>query len=233
MNTAMLNKIQFDQIREQVAHYVLGNHTKERLDATLPSSNLATVSNWQQETKEARFILDSGQHVPSWGLRGSMRFSKKIAKGLILTPNELSTFSAHVAQIATILRHTGRNTLILLDELGSGTEPGEGAALAIAVMESLYRMGGLIVATTHYAEIKNFAERHADFIPAAMAFDNETLTPKYQLQLGQVGASQALWIARKMQITPAVVQRAAHYINHADYQLDKIEFKNITQKKVH
>lgn len=91
-------------------------------------------------------------------------------------------------------------------------------------------MGGLIVATTHYTEIKNFAERHADFIPAAMAFDNETLTPKYQLQLGQVGASQALWIARKMQITPAIVQRAAHYINHADYQLDKIEFKNITQK---
>lgn len=83
-------------------------------------------------------------------------------------------------------------------------------------------MGGLIVATTYYTEIKNFAERHADFIPAAMAFDNETLTPKYQLQLGQVGASQALWIARKMQITPAIVQRAAHYINHADYQLDKI-----------
>lgn len=138
--------------------------------------------------------------------------------------NELSTFSGHVAQIAEILNHTKRNSLILLDELGSGTEPGEGAALAIAVMEEMYKAGGLILATTHYAEIKNFAQEHEDFIPAAMAFDNETLTPKYQLQLGQVGASQALWIARKMQIKPSVIARADRYIHNHDYQLQKIDF---------
>lgn len=109
MNTAMLNKIQFDQIREQVAHYVLGNHTKERLDATLPSSNLATVSNLQQETKEARFILDSGQHVPFMGIKRIDALFKKIAKGLILTPNELLEFADFIRSGQLISRFFLKN----------------------------------------------------------------------------------------------------------------------------
>ena len=67
--------------------------------------------------------------------------------------------------------------------------------------------GALVVATTHYGEIKRFAQEHDDFVPAAMAFDRETLTPKYQLKIGEVGDSQALWIARKMKMEPQLIER--------------------------
>ena len=79
--------------------------------------------------------------------------------------------------------------------------------MAIAILEDLYRKGALIVATTHYGEIKNFTKKHADFTPAAMKFDRETLTPKYVLQVGEVGDSQALWIAQKMRLPKALIQR--------------------------
>lgn len=86
--------------------------------------------------------------------------------------------------------------MILLDELGSGTEPNEGAALAIAIMEEFYQKGSILITTTHYGEIKRFAEQHPDFITAAMDFDAEHLTPKYRLLIGQTGESNALWIAK-------------------------------------
>lgn len=111
--------------------------------------------------------------------------------------NALSTFSGHMQNISEILRKTHKNSLILLDELGSGTEPNEGAALAIAIMEEFYQKGSILITTTHYGEIKRFAEQHPDFITAAMDFDAEHLTPKYRLLIGQTGESNALWIAKK------------------------------------
>ncbi|KRM71450.1 endonuclease MutS2 [Lacticaseibacillus brantae] len=138
--------------------------------------------------------------------------------------NALSTFSGHMHNVAGILSQAGRNTLVLLDEIGSGTEPNEGAALAIAIMETLYSQGALIMATTHYGEIKRFAEAHADFIPAAMAFDQETLMPKYQLKLGVTGDSQALWIARKMKMSTQLLRRAEKYLHTKDYQVTKQDF---------
>jgi len=138
--------------------------------------------------------------------------------------NALSTFSGHMHNVAGILSQAGRNTLVLLDEIGSGTEPNEGAALAIAIMETLYGQGALIMATTHYGEIKRFAEAHADFIPAAMAFDQETLMPKYQLKLGVTGDSQALWIARKMHMSTQLLRRAEKYLHTKDYQVTKHDF---------
>ncbi|MFD1466128.1 endonuclease MutS2 [Lapidilactobacillus mulanensis] len=146
--------------------------------------------------------------------------------------NALSTFSGHMQNVAEILNQTKRNTLILLDEIGSGTEPNEGAALAIAIMESMYEKGALIVTTTHYGEIKRFAELHADFIPAAMEFDSATLTPKYLLHLGKVGDSQALWIAKKMKMDTTLIHRAQHYIAKKNYQTEKKQFsKNYVQKQ--
>jgi len=138
--------------------------------------------------------------------------------------NALSTFSGHMQNVAQILNQAGRNTLVLLDEIGSGTEPNEGAALAIAIMEQLYTQGALIMATTHYGEIKRFAEQHEDFIPAAMAFDQETLMPQYQLKLGVTGDSQALWIARKMQMSTKLLRRAEKYMAHKDYATAKQAF---------
>uniref|UniRef100_UPI00403FAA27 endonuclease MutS2 n=1 Tax=Candidatus Enterococcus willemsii TaxID=1857215 RepID=UPI00403FAA27 len=143
--------------------------------------------------------------------------------------NSLSTFSGHMKNISDIVRQTSRKTLILLDEIGSGTEPNEGAALAIATMEAMYAKGGTIVATTHYGEIKEFALQHEDFQTAAMAFDSETLTPQYRLLLNQVGESNAFWIAQKMALDIEILQKAQQYLTNKNYQTKQIPRK---QQKV-
>ena len=145
--------------------------------------------------------------------------------------NALSTFSGHMQNISEILRKTHKNSLILLDELGSGTEPNEGAALAIAIMEEFYQKGSILITTTHYGEIKRFAEQHPDFITAAMDFDAEHLTPKYRLLIGQTGESNALWIAKKMAISEQIITKAQNYFNDRSYDLEKKSFKKKTKKQ--
>ena len=143
--------------------------------------------------------------------------------------NALSTFSGHMQNIAEILKRVNRNTLVLLDEIGSGTEPNEGAALAVAIMETMYEQGALLVATTHYGEIKKFAKEHEDFIPAAMAFDRDALQPKYLLQVGETGDSQALWIAKKMKMSSKLIDQAQTYIQQKTYQTKKKDFADLGQ----
>lgn len=145
--------------------------------------------------------------------------------------NALSTFSGHMQNISEILRKTHKNSLILLDELGSGTEPNEGAALAIAIMEEFYQKGSILITTTHYGEIKRFTEQHPDFITAAMDFDAEHLTPKYRLLIGQTGESNALWIAKKMAISEQIITKAQNYFNDRSYDLEKKSFKTKTKKQ--
>ena len=112
--------------------------------------------------------------------------------------NALSTFSSHVKNLAEIIKQSTKSTLLLFDEIGSGTEPNEGAALAIAILEELYHKGCITVATTHYGEIKNFSESHPDFENAAMEFKKDTLEPLYKLHIGRSGDSNALYISKKM-----------------------------------
>lgn len=138
--------------------------------------------------------------------------------------NALSTFSGHMHNISAILAKAKQNSLILLDEIGSGTEPNEGAALAIAIMEAFYKKGSIIITTTHYGEIKRFSEQHEDFLTAAMAFDSENLTPKYQLILGQIGESNAFWIANKMNLDKQVVKQAQNYLHDRNYSTKKEPF---------
>lgn len=135
--------------------------------------------------------------------------------------NALSTFSGHMQNISEILAKTKRNSLILLDEIGSGTEPNEGAALAIAIMEAFYKKGSILITTTHYGEIKRFSEQHEDFLTAAMAFDSENLMPKYQLILGETGESNAFWIANKMNLDEHVVKQAQNYLHNRNYSTEK------------
>ncbi|MGX7162932.1 endonuclease MutS2 [Enterococcus massiliensis] len=144
--------------------------------------------------------------------------------------NALSTFSGHMQNVSHILAHTKKHALILLDEIGSGTEPKEGAALGIALMEAMYQKGAIVIATTHYGEIKDFALAHEDFITAAMAFDAATLTPKYQLMMNQVGDSNAFWIAEKMRIEPEVITKAKDYLSGKEYGTQKHRFTS--SKKV-
>lgn len=144
--------------------------------------------------------------------------------------NALSTFSSHVQNLARIINESGKSTLLLFDEIGSGTEPNEGAALAIAILEELYHKGCITVATTHYGEIKDYSHNHPDFENAAMEFKKETLEPLYKLTIGKTGDSNALYISKKMGISDSIIERTRTYIENKDYNYETI--KESKKKKV-
>lgn len=146
--------------------------------------------------------------------------------------NSLSTFSSHIKNIAHIVRKSNNSTLVLLDEIGSGTDPNEGAGLAISILEELYMKGCITVASTHYGEIKKFATQHPDFENAGMLFDLNTLEPMYKLTIGKSEDSNALYISRKMGISEKIIQRAKGYIENREYSSELIE-KNKILKESH
>jgi DNA mismatch repair protein MutS2 len=117
----------------------------------------------------------------------------------------LSTFSAHVSRIAEILDEAGGRSLVLLDELGTGTEPGQGAAIACAVLHDLQEKGALVLATTHLTDIIGFVHRTKGMVNAAMEFDRRTFTPLYRLKSGEPGQSHALEIARRYGLPDRVI----------------------------
>lgn len=145
--------------------------------------------------------------------------------------NALSTFSSHVKNLAEIIRKSTNSTLLLFDEIGSGTEPNEGSALAIAILEELYHKGCITIATTHYGEIKNFSKEHPDFENAAMEFEKDTLEPLYKLSIGKVGDSNALYISKKMGIYDSIISRAREYINTKNYNYNLIKDSKSVKSK--
>ncbi|WP_315074350.1 endonuclease MutS2 [uncultured Clostridium sp.] len=146
--------------------------------------------------------------------------------------NALSTFSSHVKNLGRILKESSKNSLLLFDEIGSGTEPNEGAALAIAILEEFYHKGCITVATTHYGEIKNFSQNHPDFENAAMEFKKDTLEPLYKLHIGKSGDSNALYISRKMGINDNIIDRSRRYIETKEYNYDLVNESKITKRKI-
>ncbi|MDO3408483.1 DNA mismatch repair protein MutS [Saccharibacillus sp. CPCC 101409] len=120
----------------------------------------------------------------------------------------LSTFSAHIRRVKDILETADRRSLILIDEMASGTDPGEGVGLSIAILEELRRRGACVVVTTHFTEIKNFASATPDCENARMEFDAETLRPLYRLTIGEAGRSYAFAIAKKLGLPDYVTRRA-------------------------
>ncbi|GAA0081028.1 endonuclease MutS2 [Clostridium sporogenes] len=145
--------------------------------------------------------------------------------------NALSTFSSHVKNLAEIIRESTKSTLLLFDEIGSGTEPNEGSALAIAILEELYHKGSITISTTHYGEIKNFSKEHPDFENAAMEFEKETLEPLYKLSIGKVGDSNALYISKKMGLYDSIINRAKKYMDTKSYNYNLIEDSKIIKNK--
>ncbi|AUN16749.1 mannonate oxidoreductase [Clostridium botulinum] len=145
--------------------------------------------------------------------------------------NALSTFSSHVKNLAEIIRESTKSTLLLFDEIGSGTEPNEGSALAIAILEELYHKGSITISTTHYGEIKNFSKEHPDFENAAMEFEKETLEPLYRLSIGKVGDSNALYISKKMGLYDSIIDRARKYMDTKSYNYNLIEDSKIIKNK--
>lgn len=145
--------------------------------------------------------------------------------------NALSTFSSHIKNIADIMQKSNNKTLVIFDEIGSGTEPNEGAGLAISILEEFYHMGCITIASTHYGEIKKFANIHPEFENAGMMFDKNTLEPLYKLIIGKSEDSNALFISKKMGIKDKVLNRAKEYINDKNYNLDTVKKSKIVQSK--
>ena len=130
--------------------------------------------------------------------------------------NHLSTFSAHVLSIKSMLESATPESLILLDEIGSSTEPGEGAALGKAVLERFRQIGCLAIATTHYNRLKVYAETTKDVSNAAMEFNEQTLEPTYRLIHGLAGASSGLKIAERLQMPIAVLREATGFLDSGE-----------------
>ncbi len=120
-----------------------------------------------------------------------------IGDGQNLSEN-LSTFSAHITNVLEVLREANRESFVIMDELGSGTDPAEGMGIAIAILEELRKSGAIFLVTTHYPEVKEYAYRTKDILNARMVFDKETLRPTYQMVIGEAGESCAFYIAERL-----------------------------------
>jgi len=134
----------------------------------------------------------------------------------------LSTFSAHVAVLRDILERAGAGSLVLLDEIGSGTDPAEGGALATAVLQTLTRRRAVTLATTHLGALKQLAAETVGIVNASLQFDADTLTPTYRLLKGVPGRSYGLAIARRLGIAPEVLEIAERAVPGAERALDAL-----------
>jgi len=128
----------------------------------------------------------------------------------------LSTFSAHVTNIEAMAGVAGPNDLVLLDEIGASTEPNEGAALAVAILEHFRQRGAMTVVTTHHSRLKAYAAETEEAVNAAMEFDEATLEPTYRLLVGLPGKSSALDIAARLGLEPSIVEKARSLLDPAD-----------------
>ena len=149
-----------------------------------------------------------------------------IGDGQNLAEN-LSTFSAHIKNVLKVLKMADQNSLVVMDELGSGTDPAEGMGIAIAILEELRKSGTAFLVTTHYPEVKEYAEKTEGILNARMAFDRETLKPTYQMVIGEAGESCAFYIADRLGMPNKMLRTAicAAYGEQAveEYQFQKEE----------
>jgi len=134
----------------------------------------------------------------------------------------LSTFSSHMVNVADILKRVGEKSLVLFDELGSGTDPIEGAALAIAILENVSDKGALVAATTHYSELKVYALETKGVQNASCEFDIETLRPTYKLIVGTPGKSNAFAISERLGISDEIISRAGKLIERDNKRFEEV-----------
>ena len=134
----------------------------------------------------------------------------------------LSTFSSHMRTIVDVVNQCDDRTLVLFDELGAGTDPAEGAALAMAIIEFCRKMGSRVVATTHYAELKLYAMQTAGVINASCEFDVETLRPTYKLLIGIPGKSNAFAISRKLGLSEEILKEADDLVGKSDKDFESV-----------
>ncbi len=135
----------------------------------------------------------------------------------------LSTFSAHITNVMDILQSVNEESLVIMDELGSGTDPQEGMGIAVAILEELKKSGAFFLVTTHYPEVKNYANRTEGIVNACMAFDKENLKPLYRMEIGEAGESCAFYIARRLGMPMSMLKKAAEEAYGKEYDIPLLE----------
>ncbi|SEK58131.1 MutS domain V [Butyrivibrio sp. ob235] len=165
------------------------------------------------------YMAQCGLHVPcrEADICMNSNYLSDIGDGQNLSEN-LSTFSAHIKNVLDILGNVNQESLVIMDELGSGTDPAEGMGIAVAILEELRKSGANFLVTTHYPEIKEYASRAEHIVNARMAFDKETLRPTYEMIIGEAGESCAFYIAERLGMPEEMLKVAAKAAYGKDYE---------------
>lgn len=182
-------------------------------------------------------MAQSGLHVPAEETSSLCLFDRILVDlgDEQSIEQSLSTFSSHMVNIVSILREVDEKSLVLFDEIGGGTDPVEGAALAVAIIEAIRKNGAMCVTTTHYAELKAYALSTTGVCNASCEFDVETLRPTYHLIIGTPGKSNAFAISSKLGLPDTIVARAKEYISADNKQfedvIEQLERNRISMEK--
>jgi len=186
-----------------------------------------------------QLLFQSGFHVPVEG-KSTFPVCKRIFSVIgdeQSIEDDLSTFSSHITKLNDIVSQAENRSLVLIDEIGTGTDPSEGSALAIAILEELNQPEIVSLVTTHHSELKVFAHNMDHVQNAAMQFDRETLSPKYILELGIPGSSFAFDISRRLGVSSSILERAQSILGESQHDLEEMilslgEVKDKLQKEL-